>query len=242
MDTVDLEIDGIVIANEIFDSLPFHRLKVVDGGLEEILVLYDKNKDEFIETYGNIEDEEIIKLLLESEFEFVENQELEVSTNSRKLLTEINSLLKNGLILIIDYGYLSKELYSSKRLNGTYKCLYKHKIIKNPYINIGNQDITAHVNFDYLTSIGKEFGFSLLKYTTQSQFLIDWGILEIIEKYSDKEINDQENINSRLAIKTLLLPEFMGESFKVLLMSKGESKYLKNFYTDTEFKMSFRLL
>ena len=85
-------------------------------------------------------------------------------------------------------------------------------------MRVGEQDITADVNFSELMRVGDTLGCPTVKYTTQGQFLVDWGILEIFKTY-DKP----QNQGDRLAAKTLFMPEFMGRKFKALLQSKGFS-------------------
>ena len=101
-------------------------------------------------------------------------------------------------------------------------------------MRIGEQDITADVNFSELMRVGDASGLFTVKYTTQGQFLVDWGILKILETY-DKPDNQAD----RLAAKTLFMPEFMGKRFKVLLQSKNFSKEeLSGFYKDGPFRIT----
>ncbi len=67
--------------------------------------------------------------------------------------------------------------------------------------------------------VGDLLGLATVKYATQGQFLVDWGILEIFKTYDKPE--DQRD---RPAAKTLFMPEFMGRKFKTLLQANGFSE------------------
>ncbi|MGH7885063.1 MAG: SAM-dependent methyltransferase, partial [Thermodesulfobacteriota bacterium] len=133
----------------------------------------------------------------------------------------------------IDYGFLADELYSSRRMEGTYKCFYKHNLSSYPYENLGYQDITSDVNFSDLIQSGKELGFKEIKYINQGQFLIDWGMIDILEKYIETKYQ-----NDRMSIKNLIMPEFMGSKFKFLLQAKNlDSKSAKIFYKEGDLRL-----
>ena len=227
----DRRIEGVVISNEFFDALPFHRLKILEGELQEIYVTFQNG--EFIETSAKPSSNKLIEYYEALKIEMVEGQEFEIHLKSESVLNSIEKILAKGIVLTVDYGYLTDELFNSSRMRGTYKCLYEHQINEDPYTNIGNQDITAHVDFSNLILIGEQRGFNKINYTTQGQFLVDWGILNLIEKSSESDTR---------AIKQLFLPELMGEKFKVLIQEKNLSDKMNDFYPESPLKISFKVL
>ncbi|MBI2487352.1 MAG: SAM-dependent methyltransferase [Deltaproteobacteria bacterium] len=228
-------ISGVFISNELVDSLPFHRAKLKNRKLQEIFVgLRDEDFVEFIGEPSSLELKEYFKGY---DLEFEDEQEVEINLKAREWLSDISSVLSKGLVLTVDYGFLTPELYSSIRMKGTFRCFHKHTLNENPYLNIGEQDITAHVNFSDLIRTGDSLGLSTIKYITQGQFLVDWGILDIIERYSSSDISSEK---SRLAIKNLFLPELMGERFKVLIQSKNLENKIRTFYPESPFRISFQ--
>lgn len=207
---------GVVIANEFLDSLPFHRLKSDGGEIREVFLCLRDGKIE--EVLRDSEAEEIYdfsKRYLEG---CSPGDEAEACLLAGKWLAEVGRVLQKGFVLCIDYGSLAPELYSPGRRKGTFRCFYRHELSSDPYARVGEQDITADVNFSELIRVGDALGLTTVEYTTQGQFLVDWGILEIFKTY-DKPRNQGD----RLAAKTLFMPEFMGRKFKVLLQSKGLS-------------------
>lgn len=222
---------GIVISNEFIDAFPFHRIKKINGKINEVLV--DIKNEEFFEVCVESKNTKI--------FDYIENfrdtlkngQEIEVNLLARNWLKNINNLLIKGFVLTIDYGYLAGELYNSKRIRGTYKCFYKHQLSTNPYENIGKQDITYDVNFSDLIEYGEKIGLEKIRYINQGQFLIDWGIIKILENFKEHTYE-----KDRIAIKNLIMPELMGSKFKFLLQGKDLNKKITNeFYNEGEFKL-----
>lgn len=207
---------GVVIANEFLDSLPFHRLRSDGEGIREVFL--SLRGGEIGEVLRNPEAEGIYDFSKRYLGGYVRGEEAEACLLAGKWLAGVERALQKGFVLCIDYGSLSPELYSPGRRKGTFRCFYRHELSSDPYTRVGEQDITADVNFSELMRVGDILGLSTVKYTTQGQFLVDWGILEIFSTY-DKPRNQGD----RLAAKTLFMPEFMGRKFKVLLQSKGLS-------------------
>jgi len=229
---------GVFISNELLDSFPFHRIKYIKNKFQEIYL--DLLHDEFTEILDNLSTGELKNYIDRYDLEFVEGQELEINLDAKQWLLDVSRIISKGFVVTIDYGFHASELFSPIRTKGTFMCFYKHVANENPYNKIGEQDITAHVDFSNLIRVGESVSLNTLKYTTQGQFLIDWGILNIIESYSKKsktnEISYQKDI---LAIKNLFLPELMGDKFKVLIQSKNLKNEINTFYPESPLKVSF---
>lgn len=237
----DLEpesICGVFISNELVDSFPFHRAKFKDGELLEIFTTLED--EEFVQTLDKPSGSSLEEYFEGCNLEFENEQEVEINLYAKKWLSDIARALAKGFVFTIDYGYLASELFNSSRMKGTFVCFYKHTSNENPYMNIGEQDITAHVDFSNLIRIGESIELNTVKYTTQGQFLIDWGILDIAERYSGEEgSSDISYQKNRMAIKNLFLPNLMGDKFKVLIQEKNLGHGAKNFYPQSPFRISF---
>ncbi len=223
-------IDGVILSNELFDSLPFHKIIYKNDNLKEYYVDYCNG--EFTEIIDDLSDSQISSYLERYNLNFCNLKQLEVNLFAKEYINRISSTLNTGFLLTIDYGFLAEELFSNEKTEGTYRCFYKHTINTNTYENIGNQDITADVDFSNLILAGNETGLEKLIYTTQAQFLVDWGILDIYEKYLKK---DEKGAH---AIKNLFLPGMMGNYFKVLIQTKN-IKEVEGFYPESQLKVSF---
>ncbi len=143
----------------------------------------------------------------------------EINLRIRNWLEELNSILSTGFLLTIDYGYSSKEYYSEDRIKGTLLCYHRHLYNENPYQHIGEQDITAHVNFSSLKLWGDELGLKTIGYCSQGTFLAASGIDEvIIELY----FHSADYLSEISKIKGLIMPQGMGESHSVMIQFKGD--------------------
>ena len=149
--------------------------------------------------------------------------------------------LHRGYVLTIDYGYSAERYYSPMRREGTLQCYYQHQVTSNPYVNIGLQDITAHVDFTTLEISGSEFGLKPVGLTTQAFFLMLLGLGDRIAALSQTETQNIQEINDRLqtreALHRLINPMGLG-NFQVLMQSKNlteleESRSLQGFTLPT---------
>jgi len=131
----------------------------------------------------------------------------------------LGSKLEKGFIITVDYGYPASEYYSRERMSGTYRCYYRHTINEAPYERVGEQDITAHVDFSSLAFEGKEAGITPLLYTEQTSFLMAAaGELQVLLANSGATQEELEEVGRGL--KALLHPEWMGGTFKALVQAK----------------------
>jgi SAM-dependent MidA family methyltransferase len=203
LDDLPVDLTGCVFSNEFFDALPVHRVVNRDGRLREIYVTED-----FTEVEGDLQTAVDAPL--------AEGQLADISLDGPHWVQRIAASLRRGYHVAIDYGYLSREFYA--RPAGTLMCYWQHQIVADPYVRIGEQDITAHVNFSDLIAAGDASGLETIAFSNQMDFLIERGILKELEVLARSPRS--EDIQRLLAIKKLLLPDGMGERFKVLIQRK----------------------
>jgi len=207
---------GCIFSNELLDAFPVHLVKM-DEELREIYVDFDGAN--LVEKRGVPSSKEISDYMNQFSGNMDKGYRTEVNLGIRNWLKEITSVLSSGFVLTIDYGYSSREYYSEERTKGTLLCYHRHQINENPFSYIGEQDITAHVNFSSLKKWGEEFGFQTIGYCSQGTFLVSSGIDQMImELYSDSS-----DYTSEMAkIKRLIFPQGMGTSHDVMVQYKGK--------------------
>jgi SAM-dependent MidA family methyltransferase len=127
---------------------------------------------------------------------------------------------KRGFLIAIDYGYTREEQLAGRH-RGTLKALRQHSISANPYEAPGEQDITADVNFTALAAAAEKHGMQTHKLITQSQFLMGIGEANQFADAFEECRLPQERAKVALQLKHLVTPAGMGESFQVLIASKG---------------------
>jgi len=120
--------------------------------------------------------------------------------------------LQAGAVFLLDYGFPEAEYYHPQRHMGTVMCHQAHKSDANPLLDVGNKDITAHVNFTGIALAAQEAGFEVLGYTSQAHFLINCGLAELMQA---------ADLKQRVAAQKLMMEHEMGELFKVIALCKG---------------------
>jgi SAM-dependent MidA family methyltransferase len=135
-------------------------------------------------------------------------------------MKQIAASIHRGFLLTIDYGYTREEQLAGRH-RGTLKALRRHSINANPYEAPGEQDITADVDFTALAAAAEKHGMQTQKLITQSQFLMGIGEANQFADTFEECRLPQERAKVALQLKHLVTPAGMGESFQVLIASKG---------------------
>lgn len=215
-----LRFSGCLYSNELIDSFPTHLVEMTPDGLREVFVAAEG--DQFSEVIDSPSTTELEAYLSRLGITLNPGQRTEINLNAVRWLESAAASLERGFILTIDYGYLAPELYGSMRLNGTLLCYYRHTTEENPYIRVGLQDITTHVDFTTLALRGEELGLSKVWYGEQYRFLMAAGMMQELMALEAAAKTEKEQIAIRISLKKLILPEGgMGDTFKVLVQAKG---------------------
>ncbi|WP_193726746.1 class I SAM-dependent methyltransferase [Paenibacillus guangzhouensis] len=212
----------IVIANELLDAFPVERVRYLEGergkwSLEQQFVSWDEGSAVFVARWSEaVPDVEayVREHVIERGIRLQAKQELEVNLGALAWIRKMAAAIRQGYCIIIDYGDQTKELASAHRMKGTLICYHRHLAHDNPYINVGDQDITAHVDFTVLESEAAESGFVRTFYGTQKYFLMEAGLLNQLQEHYTADPFDPIAKRNR-AIRQLLLSDQMSELFKV---------------------------
>jgi SAM-dependent MidA family methyltransferase len=211
-------INCCVLSNELIDNFSIYQVVMQD----ELMEVYVGYKDGFVELLQPASPE--LKDYLEQlQVKLPKGFRTEINLQAIDWIKDIAGILQNGFVLTIDYGYPSSDLYSPNRSLGTLVCYHKHNINYCPYVNIGEQDITTHVNFSALYHWGLKNGLQYSGFTNQASFLLGLGLTEHLNK-REQNIEEYTTDHSK---KALLLHTFlagMGRKFKVLIQNKGIQK------------------
>ena len=202
----------IVFANEFFDAIPVEvvssagslRIDARDRRFVEAWVAASEKESEFLDRWS-VHPET--------------GERLEIPLQSQRLMN-CSVQLERGFVVVIDYGYTRQEQIAGRH-RGTLKAIRQHSVSGSPYEAPGEQDITADVNFTALAAAAKQQGFRSQKLITQSQFLMGIGEgNQFADAFEDCRL-PQERAKVALQLKHLVTPAGMGESFHVLVASKG---------------------
>jgi SAM-dependent MidA family methyltransferase len=215
-----LSFTGCIISNELFDAMPVHIVEETEDGLKELFVGADA--DGFREIMAAPSTPAIAEYLDRYEIRLMPGQRAEINLAAPAWIASAAKTLERGFVLTIDYGYLTDELYAPQRRNGTLLCYHRHATGENPYVLVGEQDITAHINFSALMEAGRDAQLATVWYGEQYRFLLGVGLVDELIRLEAQAQTEQEKLKHRLALKKLMLPEGgMGDTFKVLIQAKG---------------------
>ena len=219
LDSIPMDsIDGVIIANEVIDALPFTRFKSQNGQVYELGISVEDNQlIEQPRLADEILSNTVDSIAKEIGMTFQDGYTSEIRINFGSWFRTIESMLSSGSIFFVDYGYARQEYYDEERTNGSMICHYRNVAHENPLSNLGIQDISASVDFSQLADVALQRNIEVGFFTSQADFLINAEILSVIESVID------EGLKMRLTqeVKQLLLPNQMGEVFKCMLLNKN---------------------
>jgi SAM-dependent MidA family methyltransferase len=212
---------GVFLSNELFDANPRHRVIGLGSGVQEKYV--GLNGDDFIEIHDDPSTDEIASYFKDIPLDLPEGCIAEVDLEGPKFIEKIAAAINKGFVITIDYGFPAEILYSNRYKSGTLFCYHKHTSTTNPYIRIGKQDITAHVDFTSLSNAGSKFNLVTEGLLTQQRYLKKLGIQSFIDVLRSLDITENQLLANRMALLELTNPEGFG-GFGVLVQSKGFAK------------------
>jgi SAM-dependent MidA family methyltransferase len=209
----------IVVANELLDAFPVHRVVMDRGRLLEWGVSWDEASGCPLSCLTELSDPELGEWLERQSIRLAEGQTTEIGLEGAGWTAWLASQLGEAILVLIDYGDLTGELTGSHRMEGTLLCYDHHRAHTDPFRSPGEQDLTAHVDFNLVRDRASQSGWRELWYGTQKRFLVESGILA---KLADHGISDPFHpvVRRNRAIRQLLLSDGMSELFKVQIWVK----------------------
>jgi SAM-dependent MidA family methyltransferase len=210
---------GIIFSNELFDALPVHRMVLANGKLNELFVTVSESGSGFSFMPSQASTSRLEEYLRRMNARLREGQAIEINLDAIDLLARVAKVLKEGFLITIDYGDEASKLWSPDRRAGTIRSFYRHQLVDSPLLRVGDQDITASVNFSALVEYGADLGFEKVSYERQTAFLMRMGLIEKIAAQFRSD-GSLDNLAERLAVKNLFVPGGISDSFRVLIQRK----------------------
>ncbi len=212
---VDGSLTGVLLSNELVDAFPVHRVRIVQGEPKELYVADADGR--FVEQTGPLSTPALAQYLARlaaMDITLPEGYTTEINLDAMAWMKEVARVMERGIVLTIDYGHTAQDLYGPDRARGTLLCYWKQLTSEDPYTRVGQQDMTAHVDFTALATAGDEAGLRVTGFTNQMSFLMSLGVERELEKLEPGTKEFQE-------IVQLLRPDGMGRTFKILIQHKG---------------------
>lgn len=223
LDELPEDFVGVIIANEVLDALACEVLINRQGNWFQRGVTLENAKLGW--TDGPEASESSSKRL--SSYKLTDSYQTEIGRQAEGLTASLVSALQQGVILLVDYGFVAKEYYHPQRNNGTLVSHRQHTVDTDVLTNPGKVDITAHIDFSAIKQAATRAGAQLAGFTNQAAFLLDCGFEEFFAEQTSSDWQDLQQ--SSVQTQTLLMPHEMGEIFKVIAFSKQVQKELPGF-------------
>jgi SAM-dependent MidA family methyltransferase len=190
---------GVVVGNEVLDAMPVALLHW-DGTrwLERGVVRGDG---------GFAFSDRDTALRPPVDGPFVPGTVVELHRHARAFVGTLAERLTRGAAFLIDYGFPEAEYYHPQRTGGTLMCHRAHRADTDPLSDVGDKDITAHVDFTGIALAGQDAGLHVLGYTSQARFLMNCGLLDLLAGADARTLAPAQK---------LLAEHEMGELFKVV--------------------------
>jgi SAM-dependent MidA family methyltransferase len=202
-------ISGVVIGNEVLDAMPVQLLHW-DGQdwFERGVALAEQSRAGSRFVWAD----RLTALRPPSDGPFTAGTVTEIHAQAEAFVTSLAQRMQRGAAIFVDYGFPAAEYYHPQRDGGTLMCHRGHRSDTDPLVDVGDKDITAHVDFTGIALAAQDAGFDVVGYTSQGRFLLNCGIAEMIAN---------ADIRQRSEALMLVNEHEMGELFKVIALVKG---------------------
>lgn len=229
LDDIPEHFNGIIIANEVLDAMPVHKVVFRrDQQHEETYVTLKNGK--LMQEEGplsSIELQNEMKKIIRMWPNIEDGYRSEVNLGVKHWISRVSQSLQQGLVLLIDYGFTRKEYYQPIHHQGNLMCYFQHRAHDDFLLYPGIQDVTCHVDFSLVAEAFQDNGLNVAGYTNQGFFLAGCGLDAL---YQALDTSDEEkSINEIHCIEQLIMPNAMGETFKVIGLTKGLNEELIGF-------------
>ncbi len=209
---------GVLLANEVLDALPVHRVGWRGDHWVELGIALDR--EDWVWQERPLNDMRLIRRLPPTD-PLPVPYDTEICLAATDLMVNLAQSLRAGRAYFIDYGFPEREYYHPQRHEGTLMCHIRHHAHDDPLHYPGLQDITAHVDFTAVARTAIQNGLCLEDYRTMAGWLIEQGM---IERLGDIPVTDEARyLPAVSAVQKLLSPAEMGEMFKVLVLGREQT-------------------
>ena len=230
----ETSIQGVMLANEVLDALPFKRFVVRERRAHELGVALENSRfvwrekasnaraplggvGDMLPPFGGVTSELLATL--------PDGYTSEVCLRVEPWVAGVSQCLERGILLVFDYGLPRPHYYHPQRTDGTLRCYFKHRAHDDPFINIAVQDITAWVDFTRVAAAALDASLEVAGFATQAAFLLGTGIEALTAEATD--ITERARLAGEA--RRLLMPGEMGEAFKVMALCRNLVQPLRGF-------------
>ncbi|CAI9723950.1 Hypothetical predicted protein [Octopus vulgaris] len=207
------------IAHEFFDVLPVHKFQKTERGWREVLVDLNLDLSSPNDFKFTVSKSPTPALVIFQVDENDNRDHIEMSFESGAIIETLSHRIaeNGGFALIADYGHNGEKM-------DTLRGFFKHQVQSDVFLNPGFADLTADVDFKYISKVASNY-VDIFGPTTQGSFLQNMGIgvrLKVLLQNVKSELH-KDLISG---CKMLIDPEQMGERYKFMsFLQKTEKDY-----------------
>ncbi len=198
--------DGVVLGNEVLDAMPVQLLARVGGAWFERGVAWHDDHLLWADRPTDLRP----PLEVPGEHDYV----TEIHPQAEAFVRTLADRLQRGAAFFLDYGFPEAEYFHPQRHMGTLICHRAHQSDSHPLADVGQKDITAHVNFTGVALAAQDAGMQVMGYTSQGRFLLNAGLLTLAQA---------ADVRQNAMMQKLLNEHEMGELFKVIALAPAAS-------------------
>lgn len=219
LDHLPAAFNGVIFANEVMDAMPVAKFHYENDLLQEYYVALQN--DYFIYKLDTPTTELNTFFTQNNIAAYISQPYIsEINLLLSAWIKSLSNCLTVGAILLCDYGFPRAEYYHPHRNQGTFMCHYQHHAHADPFINIGLQDLTAHVDFTAVAEAAVANDLAIAGFTNLASFLLNCAITKFLA---------EPNIQQTQEVNILTSPAEMGELFKCIALTKSIENELLGF-------------
>lgn len=210
------DLAGCVLSNELLDAMPVHQVTWQGGGLKELYVV---SQDGELAMHADEPSTRLLEQRLRAlGVRLQEGQVAEVNLAMDGWIEGVAESLDRGLVLLIDYGRSAGDLYSpTERIRGTLTTFRNHLQTDRPLEHIGQQDMSAQVDFTTVAGAATGAGLDVLGYSSQAEFLHNLGVARLLERIAAVPGSRRSGL---MSMRELIKPEGLG-AFRVMALGRN---------------------
>jgi SAM-dependent MidA family methyltransferase len=210
---------GIVFSNELIDAFPVHRITLRGEKLRELCVGLNVRND-FVWIEGDL-DVRVAEYCERARLHLAEGQIAEINLGAEDFISRAASLLEGGFVITIDYGAERSELLSApNRRQGTLRAFHRHQVVDDVLARPGEQDLTTTIDWTQIREAGERAGLQTVRHERLDQFLLQEGLLEVLETLAGEMTNDADVLRLRTSAREMIMPNGMAASFQILVQER----------------------
>ncbi|MEI6351914.1 MAG: SAM-dependent methyltransferase, partial [Verrucomicrobiota bacterium] len=217
---------GVHFSNELLDAMPAHLVVFREGAWMERHVVASPAEGElgFAWQDGPLSTEALQEIL--PHLPAVEGYQTEINLEAPAWIETLARRLQRGYVLVADYGFSRSDLYLPERIRGTLSCYRQQRRSEEPLAFVGDQDITAHVDFTTLAERAEASGLTLTGFTDQHHFMMGLAKHAFPDATAPLSADQQRKLR---ALATLMHPSLMGRAFQFLALAKDAPAVLRGY-------------